>query len=135
MKTCTFIALLLLALFRIPVAQADELYRACMDEAFEKFGWASCGQALEDRSRTRLNESWQKLVKESNPAAIAAVDASRDAWEAYLEGACEYYRKEPEEVIMSRDELRVGYRQCRAQIIKERRAYIDRITELYMIMR
>lgn len=135
MRKHAFAALVLAALLWSPAAQADEIYRACMDEAFEKFGWGACGQALEDRSRARLDESWQRFVKEANPAAIPVIDASRPAWEAYLESACEYYRKEPEEVIMSRDELRNGYRPCRSQIIEERRAYIDRITELYVIHR
>lgn len=133
-KTFVFYAALLFGLVnQVEPARSDDAYNACMSDALNKFAAGDCGRALEDRSRARLDKAWQEFTKETNPAVVAAIGEGQSDWEAYLESACEFYRKNNLGMVV--DYLRAGYWQCRSQILLERAAYLDRIAELYLINR
>lgn len=116
-------ALALAAVLAAP-AKADKPYDACMGKAVTNPDYGQCGGALVGREDKRLNTVWARVVAKLDPAQKAALLAEQRLWIAFKDKSCGFWLEGN-----GREGQVIHFPACRAQIIADRRAYLDDIAE------
>ena len=105
-------------------AKADAPYDACMAKAVTNPDYGQCGAALVAREDKRLNTVWTRVYAKLEPAQKAELLDEQRAWIAYKDKSCGYWLEGN-----GREGQVIHYPACRAEVIADRRAFLEEIGE------